>query len=41
MLVEDLAIKQIFAEPGLRDNPDGVPLDRSSAENMLGYLKNE
>ena len=38
MLVEDCAIRQIFAEPGLRDNPDGVPLDRSSAKIMLEYL---
>lgn len=41
MLVEDGAIKQLFAEPGLRDNPDGVPLDRSSAEIMLAYLRQE
>ena len=38
MLVEDGQITQLFAEPGLRDNPDGVPLDRSSAEVMLAYL---
>ncbi|SIT08087.1 Peroxiredoxin [Roseivivax lentus] len=41
MLVEDGAIRQVFAEPGLRDNPDGVPLDRSSAEIMLEYLEKE
>ncbi|MDU8913292.1 peroxiredoxin [Aestuariicoccus sp. MJ-SS9] len=39
MLVEDCAIRKIFAEPGLRDNPDGVPLERSSAEIMLDYLR--
>ena len=39
MLVEDCAIRQIFAEAGLRDNPDGVPLERSSAEVMLDYLR--
>lgn len=41
MLVEDCAIRRIFAEPGLRDNPDGVPLDRSSAEVMLEYLRKD
>jgi peroxiredoxin len=39
MLVEDGAIRQLFAEPGLRDNPPGVPLQRSGAEVMLEYLQ--
>lgn len=39
MLVEDGEIMQLFAEPGLRDNPPGVPLQRSSAEVMLEYLQ--
>ena len=39
MLVEDGRIMQLFAEPGFRDNPPGVPMDRSSAEVMLAYLK--
>jgi len=39
MLVEDRRIVQLFAEPGYCDNPPGVPLERSSAEVMLDYLK--
>ena len=39
MLVEDRAITALFAEPGLRDNPPGVPLDRAAAEVMLGHLR--
>jgi len=39
MLVEDESIAQVFAEPGLRDNPDGVPLDVASAETMLDHLR--
>ena len=39
MLVEDGAIARLFAEPGLRDNPDGVPLEVSSAEVMLDHLR--
>lgn len=39
MLVEDCQILQLFAEPGLRDNPDGVPLDVSSAAIMLEHLR--
>lgn len=39
MLVEDGQIVQLFAEPGFRDNPPGVPMERSSAEVMLDYLK--
>lgn len=38
MLVEDGRIVQLFSEPGFRDNPPGVPMDRSSAEVMLAYL---
>jgi thioredoxin-dependent peroxiredoxin len=39
MLVEDRAIARLFAEPGLRDNPPGVPVDVSSAEVMLEHLR--
>ena len=41
MLVEDLNIKKMFAEPGFRDNPDGVPLKVSSAEVMLDHLREQ
>lgn len=39
MLVEDGVITKLFAEPGFKDNPPGVPLDVSSAEVMLEYLQ--
>ncbi|WP_417523920.1 peroxiredoxin [Marinovum sp.] len=39
MLVEDMEITQLFAEPGFRDAPEGVPLERSTAETMLAYLR--
>lgn len=39
MVVADRKIEKMFVEPGLRDNPDGVPLDVSSAENVLAYLE--
>ena len=39
MLVRDGRIVTLFAEPGLRDNPPGVPLQVSSAEVMLDYLQ--
>ncbi|SHH35177.1 Peroxiredoxin [Marivita hallyeonensis] len=39
MLVDDCTIQRVFAEPGFKDNPDGVPLERSSAEVMLAYLQ--
>ncbi|MCL5776199.1 peroxiredoxin [Limibaculum sp. FT325] len=38
MLAEDGAIAALFAEPGFRDNPPGVPVERSGAETMLDYL---
>lgn len=38
MLVENGKITKLFAEPGLRDNPSGVPMTVSSAETMLDYL---
>jgi len=38
MLVEDGVIKNLFAEPGFRDNPDGVPVKVSGADTMLAYL---
>lgn len=39
MLVSDSTIEKLFVEPGFKDNPAGVPLDVSSAETMLDYLK--
>ncbi|WP_417207711.1 peroxiredoxin [Antarctobacter sp.] len=39
MLVEDAAITALFAEPGLRDNPSGVPVTVSAAETMLAHLR--
>lgn len=39
MLVNDGAIEKLFVEPGFTDNPAGVPVDVSSAEVMLSYLK--
>jgi thioredoxin-dependent peroxiredoxin len=39
MLVEDRTIVKLFAEPGFRDNPPGVPLEVSDAETILGYLR--
>lgn len=39
MLVEDSKIVKMFAEPGLCDNPSGVPMTISSAETMLEYLR--
>ena len=39
MLVEDREIVTLRAEPGLRDNPPGVPLEVSGAETMLDHLR--
>ena len=39
MLVEDGVITKVFAEPGVRDNPQGVGTQFSNAETMLGYLR--
>lgn len=39
MLVDDGTIEKLFVEPGFKDNPPGVPVDVSSAETMLDYLK--
>ncbi|MGQ7845609.1 peroxiredoxin [Granulosicoccus sp. 3-233] len=39
MLVNDRHIERLFVEPGFKDNPPGVPVDVSSAETMLDYLK--
>lgn len=39
MLVEDRAITALFAEPGLRDNPPGVPVQQSDAATMLAHLR--
>src|SRR5579871_6490835 len=40
MFVEDSVIKQVFAEPGLRDNPPGVGVQVSDAGTILAWLKN-
>jgi peroxiredoxin len=34
-------IRRMFVEPGLRDEPEGVPVDVSGAETMLDYLRGE
>lgn len=39
MLVEDGEITALFSEPGLRDNPPGVPVKVSNAETMLAHLR--
>lgn len=39
MLVEDCRITALFAEPGLRDNPPGVPVQQSDAATMLAHLR--
>lgn len=36
----DGVIEKLFVEPGLQDNPPGVPVDVSGAETMLTYLRN-
>lgn len=41
MLVDDGTIEKLFIEPGFKDNPPGVPVDVSSAETMLDYLKGQ
>jgi peroxiredoxin len=37
--VIDGAIEKLFAEPEVRDNPDGVGVTVSKAETMLAYLQ--
>lgn len=39
MYVDDCAICKVFAEPDIRDNPDGIGVTVSDAETMLGYLR--
>ena len=39
MLVEDRRIVRIFAEPGFRDTPPGVPVEVSDAGTMLAFLR--
>lgn len=39
MLVEDREIAGLFAEPDLRDNPPGVPVQVSGAETMLEFIR--
>ena len=41
MLVDDGNIEQLFAEPDIRDNPDGVGVQVSDAETMIAYLQRE
>jgi thioredoxin-dependent peroxiredoxin len=38
MLVEDGQITALFSEPGIRDNPPGVPVQVSDAGSMLAHL---
>jgi peroxiredoxin len=39
MVVKDRTIEKMFVEPGVRDNPPGVPVTVSDAETMLAWLK--
>ena len=39
MHVTNGEVRKTFAEPGLRDNPPGVPVQISDAATMLGYLR--
>lgn len=39
MLVNDGVIEKMFAEPDVRDNPNGVGVTVSNAETMLAYLQ--
>ncbi|WP_288960908.1 peroxiredoxin [uncultured Sulfitobacter sp.] len=39
MFVDDGKIEKFFVEPNMRDNPPGVPVSCSDAQNMLEYLK--
>jgi thioredoxin-dependent peroxiredoxin len=39
MFVDDGVIKQLFAEPNVRDNPPGVGVEVSDAETMLKWLR--
>lgn len=41
MLVEDGKITALFSEPGLRDNPPGVPVQVSGADTMLAHLRGQ
>jgi peroxiredoxin len=39
MFVDDGVIKQLFAEPNVRDNPPGVDVEVSDPETMLKWLR--
>lgn len=39
LFADDLAVKKVFAEPGIQDNPPGVPVQVSDAGTMLAYLR--
>ena len=41
MFVDGGVVRQLFAEPGLQDEPNGVPLQVSGAETMLEWLRIE
>lgn len=41
MHVENGEIQKLFSEPGKADNPEGVPVQASSAETMLTYLRSK
>ena len=40
LFAEDGAIRVMFTEPGVRDNPPGVPVGVSDAQTMLEWLRN-
>jgi thioredoxin-dependent peroxiredoxin len=39
MFVDDRKIMKLFAEDGFADEPPGVPVQSSGADNMLAYLR--
>ncbi len=41
MFVDDCKIVEMFVEPGFADNPPGVPVQVSSAETMLDFLRSK
>lgn len=41
LYAEDGRIVRLFSEPGLSDNPSGVPVDQSGSDRMLRFLRGE
>jgi peroxiredoxin len=39
MVVDDGAIRKVFAEPDIRDSPNGVGVTVSNAQTMLDFLQ--